>query len=73
MTPKNQGLEWFRPVWRRALVVGFCVAWTAFEWLYSKDQMWGMITSVAAAYSVWLFFIDFDKRVGPPPGQTPKA
>ncbi len=67
----SAGLEWFRPVWRRALVVGFCVVWCAWEWLLNRDTFWGVVTLFLVAYAVWTFFINFDKAAGPPPGDGP--
>lgn len=69
---QQNNLEWFRPLWRRVIVVGFCAAWTLFEWFYSRDQFWGFLTLAVLAYAVWTFLIDFDRRVGPPPDATPK-
>lgn len=67
MAEARNGLEWFRPLWRRVLVVAFCLGWTLFEWFYSRDAFWGMLTLGLLAYAVWTFFITFDRRVGPPP------
>ncbi len=64
----SSGLEWFRPMWRRVAVTGFCVLWTCWEWFLNGDQFWGMLTLGLVAWSVWIFFINFDKAVGPPGG-----
>lgn len=56
---KQADLKWFEPLWRRILVTGICAAWCAFEWLVSKDQLWGFLTLGVTAYAVWTFFISF--------------
>jgi hypothetical protein len=64
----SNSMEWFRPLWRRVAVVVFCLVWSAWEWFGNHDQTWGIITLGLAAYSIWTFFINFDKQAGPPPG-----
>ncbi|MDX3927184.1 MAG: hypothetical protein QHC90_15455 [Shinella sp.] len=59
----------YRPLWIRLLLVGFCSAWTAFEF-YNGEQMWGTIFLVVAAYAfaqLLLFYKPSDK-----PPETPK-
>jgi hypothetical protein len=59
----TSGLEWFRPLWRRVAVVVFCFGWSGWEWLGNHDQTWGIITLGLVAYSVWTFFITFDRKM----------
>jgi hypothetical protein len=66
MAMASNGLEWFRPVWRRAAITGFCVVWCAWEWLANRDQFWGFLTLALVAWAIWTFFINYDKSVGPP-------
>jgi hypothetical protein len=40
-------------------VTAFCVAWCAWEWLYTHDQWWSLLTTGLLAYAVWTFFINF--------------
>ncbi len=67
----SSGLEWFRPVWRRVVVTGFCLLWSGWEWFYNRDQFWGVLTLALFAWAIWTFFISYDKNAGPPggPGQ----
>jgi hypothetical protein len=55
----NDNLNWFRPLWRRVTVTAFCVAWCAWEWLYTHDELWSWLTTGLVAYAVWTFFINF--------------
>ena len=54
----------FRPLWRRIAVVGFCAAWAAFEFAM-QAPLWGMIALAFGAYAVWQFFINFRPAGGP--------
>ncbi|MFD2238715.1 DUF3329 domain-containing protein [Aureimonas populi] len=56
----------FRPLWRRVLVVAFCLAWSAIEW-YNDQTFWGVLTLLIAAYGVWALFLNFD--AGPASGE----
>jgi len=68
----NRGLEWFRPMWRRVVLLAIVVLWCGWEWVFNQDQFWGLITLAMVAWAVWTFFINFDKSVGPPrDGDTP--
>ena len=74
----SNGLEWFRPMWRRGAVTGVCVVWSVWEWLSNHDQFWGILTLIMVAWSIWTFFITYDKNAGPapdkaPPGSNPPA
>ena len=65
----------YRPLWRRLLLVGFCAAWTAVEF-YNGEQTWSMIFLVVTAYAfanLILFFKPSDPAAKPPEeGGEPK-
>jgi hypothetical protein len=56
-------LAWFRPLYRRIILVVVIAGWCAWEWLFTRDQFWGLITVAMLAYAVWTFFINFDKEL----------
>lgn len=56
-------MPWFRPLYRRIILVGIVAAWCAWEWIANQDQFWGLITLAALAYAVWVFFINFENEV----------
>lgn len=56
-------MQWFRPIYRRVILVGIVAIWCAWEWLNNQDQFWGLMTLAALAYSVWVFFINFENEV----------
>ena len=48
----------FRPVWRRVLVVAICFAWASVE--YSNGaEIWAMIFAALGGAAAWQFFIDW--------------
>ncbi|WP_274626843.1 DUF3329 domain-containing protein [Arvimicrobium flavum] len=57
----------FRPLWRRVLLVVVCIGWAIFEFV-NGAQLWGMIALAFAAYAVWAFFIAYN----PPPVEDAK-
>lgn len=68
---KQSEINWFRPLWRRALVTGVCAAWLGFELIVSHEQMWIFISGAGLAYCLWNFFYKFPKDV-PEPTEPPK-
>jgi hypothetical protein len=71
--PRVLSMPWFKPLWRRVLLVGVIAVWCGFEWIYSKDQFWGMITLAALAYGVWVFFINFENELAKDDNAKPKS
>lgn len=44
----------YRPLWRRLVIVGICTAWFLFELLISRDPLFMPITAALAAYTAWV-------------------
>ena len=70
--PRILTLPWFKPLYRRIIVVGIIAVWCGFEWLYNHDQFWGLITLAALAYGVWTCFINFENELNKTDGK-PKS
>jgi hypothetical protein len=60
----NNNLGWFRPLWRRLIVMAVIVIWIGWEWLYTHDPFWQWVTVGLFAYAIWTLFISFDKKTG---------
>ena len=58
---RESDVNFFRPLWRRVLVSAICVAWFAFEAVYSHDQLWMAMSGVAVVYCAWNLFLKFPK------------
>ncbi|MBK8084571.1 MAG: hypothetical protein IPK28_12610 [Devosia sp.] len=65
-------LEWFRPLWRRVIVIAVIALWCGWEWLFNHDQFWGLATAAMLAYGVWTFFINFETELNKANNGKPK-
>lgn len=52
---------YFRPLWRRVAIVGFCGAWTFVEWRYG-EQIWMIMILTLTVWLAWAFFLAFEPR-----------
>lgn len=71
--PRLFTLPWFKPLYRRVILIGIIALWCAWEWLYNHDQFWGLITLAALAYAVWSFGINYDKELKKHEDAKPKS
>ncbi len=75
MALNQKDSEFFRPLWRRVVLIAAVAGWFGFEVLVSRDQLWMALTGIALAYAVWNFIIRWPKDVPgaaePPPGDQP--
>lgn len=65
-------MRFFRPLWRRVVITGIVAAWTVWEWAFTRDQFWGVLTLLLLGYALYTLFYAFPKEDtddGPkPPG-----
>jgi len=61
---KESDRTFFQPLWRRVVLLGLLLGWTGLEW-WGGDQFWGVMTSAAALYALWTFFLNFDASPAP--------
>lgn len=47
---------WFRPLWRRVLVVAVCLGWGLFE-LISGAPFWAILFLAMGAVAIWELFL----------------
>ena len=67
---KERDINFFRPLWRRVTVTAVCAIWAALE-LWHGEQLWILITLGLTAFSVWSFFITFEKGAPNAPQAEP--
>ena len=58
----------YRPLWRRMLIVAVCFAWTGVEF-WNGEQTWGTIFLVVSAYALAALILFFK----PKPPAAPAA
>jgi hypothetical protein len=56
-------MPWFKPLYRRIIVVCIPAAMLIFEVVVSQDQFWMLIWAAAIAYGIWNFFINFENEL----------
>ncbi len=49
----------FRPLWRRVAISGFCFGWSLLE-LYWNSPFWFILIFALAVYLAYEFFVKFD-------------
>ena len=64
--------DFFRPLWRRVVMVLFCLGRAAFEFI-TGAPFWGMIFAGAGLLAVWQFFFDGWPERDSAPGAAPDA
>ncbi|PKR88135.1 hypothetical protein CXZ10_16940 [Pleomorphomonas diazotrophica] len=47
----------YRPLWRRVLLVAVTGAWATYENFVVKDPMWMVLTAGIFVYAAWVFLI----------------
>ncbi len=47
----------YRPLWRRILLVAVTGAWACYENFVTKDPMWMVLTAGIFVYAAWVFLI----------------
>ncbi len=58
---KDTDHPFFKPLWRRILIVVFCFSWSGFE--YSQgNPTWALITLAIAVYALWTFIISYKSQ-----------
>jgi len=52
----------YRPLWRRILILAVCFGWLLFEVLVSKNPLWMALATAVLAYSAVAFFIAYPPK-----------
>jgi len=64
---KEQQHPFYKPLWRRVVIVLVIAAWLAFEVSSSQSGLWTALAAGALAYAVYVFFVTWPKD-GPAEG-----
>lgn len=66
-------LPWFKPLYRRVILIAIIAGWAAWEWFYTHDGFWQLITLGALGYGIWMFFINFENELKKHDDAKPKS
>lgn len=59
----------YRPLWIRVCLTGVLVVWAALEWA-NDEPFWGIMTSAAAVWAIWSFFLAYDPDAAGKPARV---
>ncbi len=52
----------YRPLWRRIVLVGVLAGWAAFELLITREPIWMTVSSGLFLLAAWIFLIAWPKN-----------
>jgi hypothetical protein len=55
----EQTHPFYRPLWRRWLIVVLTTVWAALEWIVARDPFWGLLATALAGYAAWVLIYNF--------------
>jgi hypothetical protein len=58
----EQAHPFYRPLWRRYLIVAITIVWALMEWFYANDPFWGMLATALAGYAGWVLIYTFPEE-----------
>ena len=67
---KDSEHPFFRPLWRRIVLVVFCAAWAVFEF-WNGQAFWGTLAVGMAAYGAWEFLWNYSPKDAVPSAEKP--
>ena len=67
---KDSEHPFFRPLWRRIVLVVFCAAWAVFEF-WNGQAFWGTLAVGMAAYGAWEFLWNYGPKDAVPSAEKP--
>jgi multisubunit Na+/H+ antiporter MnhC subunit len=61
----DTGHPFYKPLWRRLVIIAVVALWAAYEVLVSRESLWIAISLGMLAYAVWVFLISWPKTDEP--------
>ena len=53
----------YRPLWRRVLIVAVCLGWAVVEGVTS-EPFWALLVGAVGIYAAWMLLVNFDPKKG---------
>jgi hypothetical protein len=51
----------YRPLWRRVLIVAVCLGWAVVEGVTS-EPFWALLVGAVGIYAAWMLLVNFDPK-----------
>jgi hypothetical protein len=72
MAFKEQQHPFYKPLWRRVVIVLVIAGWLGFELYTGQGGLWVALSGGMLAYAIYIFFLTWP-RGGPKDDETPPA
>lgn len=73
MRAKEQDHPFYKPLWRRVVIVAVIALWLGFELTKGSGGLWLAMAAGSLAYAIYTFFITWPKEAPPRDDGNPKA
>jgi hypothetical protein len=71
MATREQQHPFYKPLWRRIVIVAVIVVWAGLEFYMGERGLWLWAAIGALVYAVYIFFLSWPKDDPPPQGNPP--
>jgi hypothetical protein len=61
----------YRPLWRRAVIVAVCLGWAVVE-VSTGEPFWAILVGAVGIYAAWVLLVNYDPKP-PEPASAPAA
>ena len=55
----DESHPFYKPLWRRIVLVCVLAAWTAFEVFYTQQPLWIVVAGGLLVYTAWIFLLSW--------------
>lgn len=63
----EQKHPFYKPLWRRIVIIATIAAWFGIELAQGGSGLWAVLAGGILAYAIWVFLISFPKDDAAPP------
>jgi hypothetical protein len=58
----------YRPLWRRVLIVAVCLGWAIVE-ASTSEPFWAILVGAVGIYAAWMLLLNFNPKPPEPAGE----